>query len=569
MFIALQNCFERRVFCLLTMLKYNLIPMRFFKKERKQEVTPKILFFLLLAIGVMQCSKVSEDFTPLTSERPNILIIVADDLGYYDLGYTGSTFYETPNIDRLAERSFQFSQAYSNSPVCSPARASLMTGQFTSRHGITDWIGALTGDEWRTHKRHSKMLPADNAEILESSHFTLPEAMSDAGYSTFIAGKWHLGKDPSTPESHGFDINVGAWESGSPKGGYFDPYVNPNMDNRSPGEQLSYRLADETLNFVKQNSNHPNGSPFFAYLSFYAVHSPLQTSQAKWKKYRDKADSLGISENGFVMGDYIPVRTVQDHPVYAGLIEHMDEAVGYLLDGLTLLGVDKNTIIIFTSDNGGVSSGDHFSTSNLPLRAGKGSTYEGGIRVPLLIFVPGMEEESKMITYPVTGTDIYPTVLDLTGQALQPAQHVDGISLVPILGGYGGTDRSLIWHYPHYSNQDGKPSGAIRTGEWKLIVDYYSNELELYNLTDDLSESFNLAEQFPERARNMYEILTRHFEKTGVLFPSKDPLYDAAKEETRLNNMRTKRLPNLESQRLQFLSPEYAPDNDWWGSISN
>lgn len=500
------------------------------------------------------------------SNLPNILIIVADDLGYHDLGITGSSFYETPNIDALANRSIQFTNAYSSSPVCSPARASIMTGQFPSRHGITDWIGALTNEEWRSHNRHTKMLPATNTDVMTASHITLPEAMQSAGYKTFIAGKWHIGGFGSTPEDHGFETNIGAWERGSPVGGFYDPYENPKLPNRSPGEALSFRLADETADYIKEHENSDTKQPFFAYLSFYAVHSPLQTSKEKWKKYRDKADSLGITETGFEMGNYIPVRNVQDHPVYAGLLETMDEAVGYLLNELDSLNLAEDTIIIFTSDNGGVSSGDHFSTTNYPFRAGKGSTYEGGIRVPFFLSVPGLTNDGLISETPIIATDIYPTLLDFSGQPLLPKQHIDGKSLLPILNNGHFEDRALIWHYPHYSNQDGHPTGAIRKGDWKLIVNYESTEKELFNLSLDISESKNLIDIYPEKADILYSLLMSHFEETGALFPTIDPYYDPVKSEERRENQRNRRIPNLENQRRNFLSPDFNPNNNWWGS---
>lgn len=500
------------------------------------------------------------------TEKPNVLLIVADDLGYFDLGFTGSSFYETPNLDRLAKSGIQFTNAYTNSPVCSPARASIMTGQFPSRHGITDWIGAPTEEAWRSQNRHTPLLPASNKGSLDQGHTTLAEAMKNAGYATFISGKWHLGGQASTPEIHGFEQNKGAWQAGSPRGGYFDPYDNPKLENRMPGEQLSMRLADETAHFITQHHTNNPTTPFFAYLSFYAVHSPLQTTFDKWKKYRDKADSLGLSEQGFYMGQYLPVREVQDHPVYAGLIESMDEAVGHILQTLEDLHLDENTIVIFTSDNGGVSSGDHFSTSNFPFRAGKGSTFEGGIRVPFLLRAPGQTEKGTINHTPIIGSDIYPTILELTGQPFLPNQHIDGMSVLPILENNMPADRALIWHYPHYSNQDGRPSGAIRIGDWKLIYDYQTQEKELYHLVTDLTERKNLARQYPKITDQLYTTLREHLEDTGAIFPFTDPLYDAAKEQRHLDNVRTRRWPHLENQRLEFLSPDYTPNNTWWGS---
>ena len=527
------------------------------------QMTKLLPFLISLLCFVTACS------SGFKEQDPNVIVIVADDLGYHDLSFTGSEFYETPNIDELAKNSVQFSSAYASSPVCSPARASIITGQFPSRHGITDWIGALTGEAWRSHNRHTKMLPAPNLSVLDTAHVTLPEAMRHAGYTTFIAGKWHIGGVGSAPEDHGFDINVGAWEKGSPIGGYFDPYQNPRLDNRSSGESLPFRLADETVSFIHQYGSEQNNQPFFAYLSFYSVHSPLQSSREKWQKYRNKADSLGIEESGFVMGDRIPVRVVQDHPVYAGLIEHMDEAIGHLIEELKQADLFDNTVIMFTSDHGGVSSGDHFSTTNLPLRAGKGSTFEGGIRVPFFVTLPNQIYAGKIIDTPVISTDIYPTLLDLTNQKLREEQHIDGKSLMPLIHGNSISERSLIWHYPHYSNQDGRPSSAIRKGNWKLIYDHETKDSELYNLSENPSEGLNIFDKYPTMGQQLYNLLMSHLTETAALFPKPDPAYDPQKEQLYLQWMRDNRLKTLEQQRLRFLSNEFSPNSNWWGSQSS
>lgn len=519
---------------------------------------------LLLLIGV-NCSKGE---TKQNTTQPNVIILLADDLGYNDLSITGSTFYETPNIDALAKQSVVFTKGYANAPVCSPSRASIMTGQFPSRHGITDWIGAKTAEEWREVGRHTPMLPATNKETLEAQHTTLAEALKAGGYATFIAGKWHIGseEDGSNPEKHGFEYNIGAWEAGSPRGGYFDPYDNPKLPNKNPGESLTMRLANETLNFIKQHKEQKPEKPFFALLSFYAVHGPLQTTKDYWLKYRNKADSLGIKANGFRMGQYFPVRQVQDNPIYAGMVENMDKAIGHVLEQLSALGLEDNTIVIFTSDNGGVSSGDQYATSNLPLRAGKGSTFEGGIHVPFFMKVPMLAKAVDSVQTVVSGTDLFPTLLSLTKQKLLPKQHKDGQNLLPLLVGDTIPERSVIWHYPHYSNQDGRPSAAIRKGDWKLIVDFQTNEKELYLMTEDISEKRNLAIEKPEIVDALYSLYSEHIAETKAFIPIKDPNYDFKKEAKWLEFSRTVRLQNLETQRMDFLSPAFNPANFWWGS---
>ncbi len=498
--------------------------------------------------------------------KPNVLFILTDDLGYYDLSHTGSKYYETPNTDRIALEGMEFTHGYATSPVSSPARASIMTGQFAPRHGITDWLGARTGESWRELGRHSQLLPPEYEPHLSHNHHTLAEAMQEAGYKTFFSGKWHLGSEGSWPKDHGFDINIGGWDSGSPRGGYFDPYDNPNLENRRPGENLSMRLADETVQFLNEHNPNETGQPVFAFLSFYAVHGPLQSTQEKWSKYRDKAEQMGIAEYGYEMGKYLPIRMVQDNPVYAGLVEAMDDAVGHVLNALDELGLEENTIVIFTSDHGGVSSGDGFATSNLPFREGKGSTLEGGLRVPFFIKAPGVTTTSSMTDIPATGADFYPTILDLIGEDLKPSEHKDGLSLLPAIRGEEMEDRYLIWHYPHYGNQGGRPSSVIRYGDWKLIHLYESDQQELYNLRTDIYEQRNLMEMYPAKAESLKNALFGYLEETGAKLPERDPLYDEEAERAHLERIERVRMSQLETQRIQVLSPDFDPQNDWWGS---
>ncbi len=503
----------------------------------------------------------------LPEPRPNVLFILADDFGYHDMSFTGSDFYETPNLDRLAKESMVFTNGYATCQVCSPSRASILSGKFPAHHGITDWIGAATGEEWRNHKRFTKLLPPEYIHQLDSNYIVLPEAMKEAGYETFFAGKWHLGGEGSWPEDHGFDINKGGWDVGSPRGGYFSPFVNPNLENHENGENLSMRLANETIQFISENHIDEANRPFFAFLSFYAVHSPIQSTQEKWKKYRDKADSLGIEPSGFKMGKFLPIRQVQDNPVYAGLVEHMDDAIGIVLNALEELGLEENTVVIFTSDNGGVVSGDAFATSNKPLRAGKGYQFEGGIREPYFIKVPWMNHKGQECSTPVTGTDFYPTILELTDVQLRPDQHTDGVSLLPLLVGDEIPERSLIWHYPHYGNQGGEPTSIIRKGDWKLIHYYEDGRKELYNLADDPGENNDVSPLFLEKVGEMDELLFSFLSDAGARFPTKDPLYDPVMEAEYLSNMKNNKLPQLEKQRMKFLSKDFDPGNAWWGSM--
>lgn len=498
-------------------------------------------------------------------QKPNILFILADDLGYHDLSCMGSNYYETKHIDRIASEGMVFTEGYAACQVCSPSRASIMSGKFTARHGITDWIGARAGEEWRKAGRFNKLLPPQYIHNLPHEYIILPEALKEAGYKTFFAGKWHLGGEGSWPEDHGFDINKGGWDKGSPMGGFYAPWENPRLENGPDGESLTLRLAHETASFIKAHKD----SSFFAFLSFYAVHAPLQTTEEKWAKYRKKAEENGIKENGFEMGRFLPIRQVQDNPIYAGLVETMDDAVGIVLNTLDELELTDNTIIIFTSDNGGVAAGDAFATSNKPLRAGKGYQFEGGIREPWFIKVPWLNAAGKKSDIPVTGTDFYPTLLELAGIELKPDEHIDGRSLVPVLKGHNLEERLLIWHYPHYGNQGGEPSSIIRSGKWKLIHYYEDGRNELYNLKSDLSETTDVSSEHPELTKQLHEQLFTYLKEVGARFPESDPLYDETLEQKYLESVRTELLPELEKQRLKLLAPDYNPGNNWWGSKQN
>ena len=494
-------------------------------------------------------------------KKPNIVFILADDLGLYDLSVTGSKYYETPNIDKIAKEGTVFTQGYAASRVCSPSRASIMLGQFTARHGITDWIGAASGTDWRKHGRNDKLLPAEYVHDLPAKDTTLAEAMQANGYRTFFAGKWHLGGKGSWPENHGFDLNKGGWEVGSPKGGYFSPWENPNLENKEKGENLSIRLGKETADFIEKNKD----SSFFAYLSFYAVHGPIQTTQKRWGRYRNKAEKSGIKDHGYEMERVLPIRIVQDNPIYAGLVEQMDDAVGIVLDKLKELGLNDNTIVVFTSDNGGVASGDAFSTTNLPLRGGKGYQWEGGVREPYFIKVPGLKNGAS-IDYPVTGADFYPTLLDLVDIPLKPEQHVDGVSLKPLFEGGDLGGRPLLWHYPHYGNQGGNPSSIVREGKWKLIHYYEDDHFELYDLEADPSEQTDVLADNSDLAERLRNLLHSFLQQNNANIPREDTTYDPHLAK-RLHQKKIDILmPKLEAERMKFLSEDFQPNDTWWDS---
>lgn len=502
-------------------------------------------------------------------KQPNVLIILADDLGWKDLHCTGSDYYETPNIDGIAAKGAVFTNAYAACQVSSPSRASILTGKTPARHGITTWIGEASGEEWRKMNRHTKMLPPDYNWRLSADELTLPEKLKEVNYTTFMAGKWHLGDEQSTPEIHGFDINIGGWDSGSPHGGYFSPYDNPKLTDGPAGENLSMRLAKETSDFIKNHTETEREKPFFAYLSFYAVHSPIQTTKERWSYFRDKAEKNGISAEGFAIDRTLPVRQHQDNPVYAGLIRQMDDAVGVVLQQLKDSGIDDNTIIIFTSDNGGVSSGDNYSTSNLPLRGGKGRQWEGGLRVPFIIRYSPEIAAGISCDKPVIGMDIYPTILDYAGIKSVPKQHMDGISIRRVIENNRPekVERELYWHFPHYANQGGEPSSVIRKGDWKLIYYHEDERCELYNLQLDESENEFLNPYYPQKVKELKKNLFRWMKKVDAKLPVVDPLYDPRKETAFRKQQQEQTLKRQSEIREKQLSPDWEPNATWWGSI--
>lgn len=500
-------------------------------------------------------------FSLKADKKLNFLFFLVDDLGKMDIGIEGSSFYETPHIDALAKSGMRFENGYAACQVCSPSRAAIMLGTYPARNKITDWIGAKTGTDW---KRNDKVLPVEYIHALPKEETTLAEAMREGGYKTFFAGKWHMGGDGNFPEDHGFDINIGGHHRGSPPGGFFSPYTNPKMESGPQGESLTLRLANETANFIENHNTEEK--PFFAYLSFYAVHGPIQTTETLWKKYQKKAADKGLVEKRFKFDRTKAVRQVQDNPVYAGMMETLDDAVGIVLQKLEDTGLDKNTVVIFTADNGGVSSGDAFSTSSLPFRGGKGRQWEGGIREPYYIYVPGMTKEGSITEIPATGTDFYPTILELAGLQAKPAQHKDGVSLVPIFKGGKIAKRDLFWHYPHYGNQGGEPSSIIRSGNWKLIHYYEDGRDELYNLTNDIGEQNDIASQNPEVTKMLRQKLDAWLKETGARIPQSDSRFDAKKKQQQLENAAGKQMQGLEKRHADYLKPDYKPNKTWWDS---
>jgi arylsulfatase A-like enzyme len=496
------------------------------------------------------------------AQKPNIVFVLADDLGWRDLSGEGSTFYESPHIDRMASDGMKFTRGYATCQVCSPSRASILTGKYPTKHGITTWIGDRSGVAWRGAERHDSHLPPDYERNLRADEITLAEVLRDAGYTTFFAGKWHLGRKGSWPTDHGFEVNKGGWDVGSPRGGYFSPWENPNLTPGPAGESLPIRLGRETAAFIEAHQDRP----FFVYLSFYSVHGPIQTTPALWKKYRDKVADAGPVDQRFIFDRRLAVRQVQDCPIYAGMIESMDDAIGIVLKQLDELGLTENTIVCFTSDNGGVSSGDAFSTSNLPLRGGKGRQWEGGIREPFYVKAPGIAKAGSTSAVPVSGIDWYPTLLELAGVPAPAEQGIDGVSLVPLLKGGSISDRSLFWHYPHYGNQGGEPSSIITQNDWKLIHYHEDGHDELYYLADDMGERHDLARAEPDRVLLLRAKLDAWLKATGARLPTEDTQFDAEQRTARWESLRTRGKASLEQRHASYLNVTYRPNDNWWGA---
>jgi arylsulfatase A-like enzyme len=450
--------------------------------------------------------------------KPNFLFILVDDLGWSDLGCYGSQFYETPNLDRFALSAVRFTDAYASCPVCSPTRASIMTGKYPARLNITDWIPG-------SHTKKRKLLTPDDIHQLPHEEVTIAERLKEAGYKTFFAGKWHLGDEGFFPEDQGFDINRGGHHRGSPPGGYYSPYRNPKLSNGPKGEYLTDRLTNESIAFLEKNKDNN----FLLYLSFYTVHTPIQPCKRHHDRFEDKAKEMyGDSKSPYVQERNGWTKLRQDNTGFASMVHAMDENVGRLLDTLSELGLDKDTVVIFTSDNGGLATKprEGTPTSNTPLRASKGWCYEGGIRVPTMIRVPGVTRPGTTCAVPVTSTDYYPTMLELADLPLNPQQHADGASLLPLLKGGSTLNRkNVFWHYPHYHGSTWAPGAAMRQGDWKLVEFYEEGIAELYNVTLDIGEKQELSARYPEKKQQLRQALRDWQKKINAQMPRPNPNY--------------------------------------------
>ncbi|MCD6564850.1 MAG: sulfatase [Bacteroidales bacterium] len=451
-------------------------------------------------------------------QPPNFIFFLVDDLGWSDVGCYGSDYYETPNIDRLAEEGMKFTNAYATCCVCSPTRASILTGKYPGRLHITT---AIPIEGWKRLGGKTPLKGADYVKNLPLEEITIAEALKKVGYATASIGKWHVCDEPEYfPEYQGFDINVAGDGHGATKN-YFYPYHNRwrmtknypwiewnTLPNGKPGEYLTDRLTEEALNFIEQNKDQP----FFLYLSHYAVHTPIQAKENIIKKYKEKTID---KEKGHT------------NAAYAAMIESVDQSLGKLINKLKELDLAKNTIIIFTSDNGGNGR----ITSNYPLRGNKGNFYEGGIRVPLIIKWHGVTKSASQCNTPVICTDFYPTMLEMANLPAMPEQHMDGVSIVPLLNNNGALGRDAIyWHFPNYIGaghpNPARPCGVIRYNDWKLIESFEDGSLELYYLKNDMKEEKDLSNEMPEKAKELQGMLEKWRDRVHVQMPKNNPAFE-------------------------------------------
>ena len=450
-------------------------------------------------------------------QSPNLILINVDDLGWKDLGCYGSDVYETPNIDKLARNGLKFTNAYSACAVCSPTRAAIMTGRYPARLGVTDWIrarfqgGKIPKDKknpsgW-VGSKNKKVLCPQNALWMELEEVTIAEKLKEDGYATCHIGKWHLGADDWYPEKQGFDENYGGCDYGQPPS-YFDPFKNKRLDGiyglpgKKQGEYLTDRECDEAVMFIKKNRQ----KKFFLNFANYAVHTPIQAKPSLLDKYKTKIQSLD---------------TKQKNAAYATMVESVDQAVGRIITILKEEGIFDRTLIIFTSDNGGLLG----VTNNAPLRSGKGFPYEGGIRVPLIIFWPDFINGGKVIDTPVSSIDFFPTLSSAAGIKNSTDKVVDGLNLLPLIKGENNIKRqSLFWHFPHYRGKI-NPYSIIRNGDWKLIKRYDGKPFELFNLKNDLSEKNDLSQDMPEKVKELNEEIMIWLLKTNAKVPRANPDY--------------------------------------------
>jgi arylsulfatase A-like enzyme len=443
------------------------------------------------------------------NKQPNIVFLLIDDWGWQDVGFMGSSYYDTPNMDALAKQSIRFDSGYSAAPNCAPTRSALMSGQYAPRTGIY-----TVGDPARGKTEQRKLIPIDNTTVLDNNVVTMAESIKAAGYNTAFMGKWHLGAgENGGPLVQGFDVNIGGNETGAPQGGYFAPYTNADMAQGPDGEYLTDRLTREAVSYIEQQSND---KPFFLYLSHYAVHTPIQAPKDTTAKYKKR------------QGDEF-----HHNAKYGAMVDHVDQGIGKILAILKAKGFDDNTLIILTADNGGFGP----VTQAPDLRGYKGSPYEGGNRVPLLFRMPEHKGAGRITNLAVNSIDFYPTLVEIAGAKMPKGQISDGESLIPILNGGNALARdALFYHFPAYLQPYGRvdkgvwrarPFGAIRMGDYKLVEFFEYGQLELYNLVEDRKESKNLALEKPQITAKLLKSMQAWRAETNAPIPTKlNPEYN-------------------------------------------
>lgn len=448
--------------------------------------------------------------------KTNFVFLLVDDLGWADLGCFGSTFHKTPNIDGLCNSGMKFTHGYAACPVCSPTRASILTGRHPVRVEITDWIPG------RKTAKDAKFKHVEDRNNLALDETTIAETLKENGYQTFFAGKWHLGDRGHWPKDQGFDFNIGGNSKGSPPGGYYAPWKNPTLKAEKPKEYVTERLTDESIKFL--NGRDPE-KPFLLYLSYYNVHTPITPYRKRIKQFKKAANETFNGSTPVQPEGTGNSRMRQDNPAYASMVSAVDDSVGSILETLKQLSLDENTVVIFFSDNGGLcTTPKPGPTSNLPLRSGKGWLYEGGVREPMIIRAPGVTNPGTVCKNSVVSMDFFPTMLELAGLASKPESHVDGQSLVPMLKDATKAEvRTLYWHYPHYHGSMWNPGASILEGDWKLIEFYERDDCELYNLADDQGESNDLSKQRPEVTKKLRSKLAAWQKDMGAQMPQPNP----------------------------------------------
>jgi arylsulfatase A-like enzyme len=435
-----------------------------------------------------------------------VILILADDLGWTDLACYGSDFYQSPHLDGLARDGMRFTTNYSACTVCSPTRAALLTGKYPARLRVTDWIPGLPPE-------NPKLIVPEFTKHLPFEERSIAEVLDDAGYATASIGKWHLGGRESYPQEHGFGLNVAGTDAPQPRPSYFAPYKIETLPQGPPGEYVTDRLTDEAVKFIEAHRD----KPFFLYLPHFAVHTPIEAKKELIERYESRRRELRPGRH--------------NNAAYAAMIDSLDQSVGRVRQMLDELELSDRTIIVFTSDNGGRVP----TTSNVPLRVGKGSCYEGGVRVPLIVHWPGVTAPGTTCDVPVITMDLYPTILEATGLTEKLPADCDGLSLNPLLRQTGTLpDRPLFWHYPHYQHyQQGgtTPYGAIRRGDHKLIEFYDDMRIELYNLRDDIAEQHDLAAKMPDLANTLRDELHAWRRDVAAQMPTPNPDYDPGRPE--------------------------------------